>query len=44
MDVADARFAVEHQHAPAPAAHAGQQAVERLAFTPATEKLPAGAE
>ena len=42
--LADARFAMEHQHPPASAADAGQQPVQRLAFTPPTEQLPAGPE
>jgi hypothetical protein len=40
--LADARLALQHQHAPASAAHAGQQPVERLAFTPPTEQLATG--
>ena len=38
--LADARFAVEHQHAPASAARAVQQSVEHLAFAFAAEQPP----
>lgn len=35
-----ARFAMHHQHAPAPSARAGQQPVELPAFPFPTEQLP----
>ena len=38
--LADARFAVHHQHAAAPAAHAVQQPVEHLALAFPAEQLP----
>ena len=38
--LADARFAIHHQHAPAPAAHAVQQPVEHLALAFPAEQLP----
>ena len=38
--LADARFAVHHQHAAAPAAHAVQQPVEHLALAFPADQLP----
>ena len=37
--LADARFAVRHQHAAAPAAHAVQQSIERCPLTFAADQL-----
>ena len=42
--LADARFAMHHQHAAAPAADAVQQPVEHLALAFPTEQLPSGRE
>ncbi|HEX3834040.1 MAG TPA: hypothetical protein VHW04_18815 [Solirubrobacteraceae bacterium] len=38
--LADARFAIGHQHAAAPAAHAVQQSIEHLPLTFAADQLP----
>ena len=38
--LADARFAIRHQHAAAPAAHAVEQSIEHLPLTFAADQLP----